>query len=86
MRLTILAFVFVLFFAALASAAEPELADEALTLKFQRDQARLQLAQKELAASIAAIVQRHKLDLAAGDDFDPETRVIKRAPKKDVKK
>lgn len=80
-----------LFLAAHASAEQPELADEALVLRWQRDVARVELARRALLeaeraaeASRVAVVTRHKL--VDGDSLDAETRVIKRAPKKDVKK
>lgn len=80
MRLTILALAFVLFFAALASADAPELADEALVLRWQRDIARMNAARLALELSTAALVARH--NLGPGDEIpDPETRVIKRAPR-----
>lgn len=101
MRILLSLFVVILFAAALASAdpAPPELADEVLVLRWQRDATRVQAAENALAVaqrdleqlkqaaekSRAAIVAHHKLDLTAGDDINAETRVIKRAPKPEPK-
>lgn len=91
MKWLVLALALLLYGAAWAE--QPELADEMLVLRWQRDVARAENAlriaaelERAAAASRDAILAKHKIE--PGDEIDGETRVIKRAAKakKDVKK
>lgn len=57
---------------------------EALAARIEAAKAELQRLLDDAAAQRAALQKKYKLD--AGDQIDPSTRAIKRAPKKEAKK
>lgn len=96
MRLLLAAFAVLLFACALAHA--DEIVDEVDVLRVQLAESRadalaakIEAAKRDLAElhrladdARAALQKKYKLD--AGDQIDPSTRAIKRAPKKEAKK
>lgn len=96
----VLAFVAILFCAALACAepAKEEIVDEADALRVQLAEtraeelaAKIEVARRDLeklraAADAERAALQKKYKLGEGDGIDPKTRKIARAPKKDVKK